>query len=237
MSSTLFVDGTSVIQAEWLNEINNSVFDAIGNGTTAPTTHGEVLENLNLNNVNNTSDLNKPISIATQSALDLKADSATVNSEINAINIELATKADAATVSSEISAINSELANKADTSTVNAALATKSDITTTVTKDSSTGAGRIPAGTSLQRPSSPANGDIRYNTDTSSYEGYKSGNWLPLGGGATGGGTNDVFYENSKNVTTNYTITSGKNAMSAGPITVDAGVVVTIPTGSVWTVI
>ena len=61
------------------------------------------------------------------------------------------------------------------------------------------------------------------------------------GGGATGGGSgplqDDVFYENSTNVTQNYSITSGKNAMSAGPITLDASVVVTIPAGSVWTVV
>jgi len=35
----------------------------------------------------------------------------------------------------------------------------------------------------------------------------------------------------------NYTITSGKNAMSAGPITIDTGVAVTVPTGSVWTIV
>ena len=57
------------------------------------------------------------------------------------------------------------------------------------------------------------------------------------GGGATGGGSNEVFYENDTNVTVDYTITSGKNAMSAGPITVDTGVTVTVPTGSEWTVV
>lgn len=57
------------------------------------------------------------------------------------------------------------------------------------------------------------------------------------GGGATGGGSDDVFYENSQTVTTDYTITSGKNAMSAGPVTVNVGVTVTIPVGSVWTVV
>ena len=46
-----------------------------------------------------------------------------------------------------------------------------------------------------------------------------------------------VFYENDTNVTQNYTITSGKNAMSAGPITIDNGVTVTVPTGSEWTVV
>jgi len=56
-------------------------------------------------------------------------------------------------------------------------------------------------------------------------------------GGATGAGGDDIFWENSQNVTTNYTISTNKNAMSAGPITVDSGVTVTIPSGSVWTVV
>jgi hypothetical protein len=54
---------------------------------------------------------------------------------------------------------------------------------------------------------------------------------------ASGGAINDIFYENSTNVTANYTITSGKNAMSAGPIIIDSGYTVTIPSGSEWTVV
>lgn len=57
------------------------------------------------------------------------------------------------------------------------------------------------------------------------------------GGGPTGGGSDEVFYENGQNVTTNYTITNGKNAMSAGPITVDSGVTVTVGAGETWTVV
>jgi len=53
----------------------------------------------------------------------------------------------------------------------------------------------------------------------------------------TGGTGNVVFYENDQTVTQNYTITSGKNAMSAGPITVNSGVTVTVPTGSTWTIV
>jgi len=53
----------------------------------------------------------------------------------------------------------------------------------------------------------------------------------------TGGASDDVFYENAQLVTTNYTLTAGKNAMSAGPITLDGGVVVTVPSGAVWTVV
>jgi hypothetical protein len=58
-----------------------------------------------------------------------------------------------------------------------------------------------------------------------------------IAAGATGGGNDDIFYENGQNVTTNYTITNGKNAMSAGPITVDSGVTVTVGAGETWTVV
>ena len=55
--------------------------------------------------------------------------------------------------------------------------------------------------------------------------------------GATGGGTDRVFYENDTVVTTAYTITSGKNAMTAGPVTINNGIAVTVPDGSTWTVV
>jgi hypothetical protein len=55
--------------------------------------------------------------------------------------------------------------------------------------------------------------------------------------GATGGGSDEVFYENGQTVTTSYSITSNKNAMSAGPLSINSGAVVTIPSGSVWTIV
>lgn len=58
-----------------------------------------------------------------------------------------------------------------------------------------------------------------------------------ISAGATGGGNDEIFYENGQTVTTNYTITNGKNAMSAGPITINAGVTVTVGTGETWTVV
>ena len=57
------------------------------------------------------------------------------------------------------------------------------------------------------------------------------------GGGATGGSTDQIFYENDQTVTTNYTITTNKNAMSAGPITINSGVTITIPSGSEWSIV
>ena len=54
---------------------------------------------------------------------------------------------------------------------------------------------------------------------------------------AAGGGTDGVFFENDTTINSNYTITTGKNAMTAGPVTVANGVTVTVPSGSVWTVV
>lgn len=51
------------------------------------------------------------------------------------------------------------------------------------------------------------------------------------------GATNDVFYENAKTVTSNYTLAGDRNAMTAGPISIADGVTVTISDGSTWTVV
>ena len=95
----------------------------------------------------------------------------------------------------------------------------------------------IPKGTTAQRPSVPVAGEMRYNTDTSQFEGYANGVWGQLGGGATGAGGDEVFQENSLIVTTNYTLTTGKNAISAGPIEINSSVVVTIPSGQRWIIL
>ena len=57
------------------------------------------------------------------------------------------------------------------------------------------------------------------------------------GGGAKGGGTDKIFYENDQTVTTNYTLSTGTNAVSAGPISIATGVIVTIPSGSSWSIV
>lgn len=95
---------------------------------------------------------------------------------------------------------------------------------------------KVPVGLTAERPTG-AVGLIRYNSEINQYEGYKAAGWGTIGGGATGGGLDDVFYENSKAVTTSYTITENKNAMSTGPITIEDDVEVNIPTGSTWVVI
>jgi hypothetical protein len=56
-------------------------------------------------------------------------------------------------------------------------------------------------------------------------------------GGASGGGSDQVFYENDQTVTTNYTISTNKNAVTAGPVTINSGITVTVPSGSTWVVV
>ena len=49
--------------------------------------------------------------------------------------------------------------------------------------------------------------------------------------------TTTGLWENAATISTNYSITAGNNAVSAGPVTIAAGVVVTVPSGSVWAIV
>ena len=49
--------------------------------------------------------------------------------------------------------------------------------------------------------------------------------------------TTKGLYENNATISANYTIATGNNAMSAGPITINSGIVVTVPSGSTWVVV
>jgi len=102
---------------------------------------------------------------------------------------------------------------------------------------SATDAIKIASGTTAQRPGSPAAGQLRYNTTLGKFEGYNGTAWSSVGGGATGGGSDTVFYENTRTVTTNYTLSSSNNAHSVGPITINSSITVTIPSGARWVVL
>lgn len=125
-----------------------------------------------------------------------------------------------------------KLASPTFTGTVTAAALTASGQVTF----SSTGAAVLNKGTTAQRPT-PVSGMLRFNTTDNKFEGYNGTAWGSIGGGATGGGSDDIFYENGQTVTTSYSITSGKNAMSAGPVTIASGITVTVPSGSNWVVV
>lgn len=125
-----------------------------------------------------------------------------------------------------------KLASPTFTGTVTAAALTASGQVTFT----GSGAAILNKGTDAQRPAG-VSGMLRFNTSSNKFEGYNGTAWGSIGGGATGGGNDDVFYENGQTVTADYTLTTNKNAMSAGPVTIASGITVTVPDGSVWIVI
>jgi len=89
-------------------------------------------------------------------------------------------------------------------------------------------------------PSSPAlpnQGDLYYDSTLGQFLAYNGSVWTPIAGAATGGGTDQIFFQNGKTVTTNYTIATNFNAGTFGPVSINSGVTVTVPSGSVWTVV
>jgi hypothetical protein len=108
-----------------------------------------------------------------------------------------------------------------------------SSLTGVVIETASTGSAEIPVGTTAQRDGSPATGMFRFNSTTTGFEGYDGSAWGAIGGGggATGAGGDEVFQENERVVTTNYTLSTNKSAMCVGPLTINTGVTVTIPSG------
>lgn len=68
-------------------------------------------------------------------------------------------------------------------------------------------------------------------------DGSGNASWSTITGGATGGGSDAIFWNNGQTVTTNYTVPASTNAGSFGPITINSGVTVTVSSGSNWTVI
>jgi len=102
-----------------------------------------------------------------------------------------------------------------------------------VAKTSSTGSAVLPSGTTAERDGSPSAGYLRWNSDDTSAEVYDGSAWAAVGGGNS---TGEGLYEHAHTITANYSITSGNNALSAGPVTINSGVSVTVPTGSTWVI-
>ena len=97
---------------------------------------------------------------------------------------------------------------------------------------------KVPVGTDAQQPGqsgqpAAAIGQFRYNQTQNRFEGYKNTGWGELGGGAgaTGGGTDQVFLETGQTITEDYTLTSGKYAITVSP-TINTGKEVVVPNGA-----
>ena len=94
-------------------------------------------------------------------------------------------------------------------------------------------AARIPSGANGDRPTSSVAGMFRWSTTDTRFEGYDGSDWGEIGGGNT---TSNGLYEHAHTISANYTIGTNNNAISAGPVSVNSGVSVTVPSGSTWVV-
>jgi hypothetical protein len=101
----------------------------------------------------------------------------------------------------------------------------------------STGAAKLPAGTTAQRPTA-IEGQIRYNSELQIFEGYSQGYWGQIGGGQMLGSAQvkAVFY-NAQTIAEDITVPADNNAMSSGPITIETGSTVTVEDGGRWAIV
>jgi len=148
------------------------------------------------------------------------------------------TQATAATTSATNAATSATNASNSATSaassaTAAAASAASINLSTITSKTSATGSSIIPSGTTGERDGSPANGYFRYNSSLASFEGYVGGAWGGVGGAQAGG----VIFENATTVTASYTLTTSKNGFSVGPVTINSGASVTVPSGQRWIIL
>ena len=103
-----------------------------------------------------------------------------------------------------------------------------------VEKTSDTGSAVLPSGTTAERDGTPVAGYLRWNETEGSAEVYDGTDWGSVGGG---GAATTVYAEHANTLSENLEIASGNNAVSGGPITINSGYSVTVPSGSVWTIV
>lgn len=90
-------------------------------------------------------------------------------------------------------------------------------------------------------PTSPTTG-VEIEADGSALVAWdtNTGDFIKVAGGggaATGNGGDQIFFLNDLSVTTSYSLPTGKNAGTFGPVTIDNGVTVTVPDGQVWSIV
>jgi hypothetical protein len=106
--------------------------------------------------------------------------------------------------------------------------------TNTIDLSANTASLKLNKGTTAQRDGTPSSGMFRFNTTTTSFEGYDGSAWGSIGGGASAGG---AIYENNNSIDASYTLTTNTNGMSVSPISIASGVTVTVPSGAKWVIL
>jgi len=148
-------------------------------------------------------------------------------------NLEAAVAANTAKTGITTSQANAITANTAKvgitTSQANAITANTAKVT------NATHTGDVTGSTALTIAAGAVDIAMMSATGTPSGTTYLRGDnsWATVASGNT---TTYGLYEHAHTIAANYSITSGNNAMTAGPITINSGVSVTVPTGSTWVI-
>jgi hypothetical protein len=148
-------------------------------------------------------------------------------------NLEAAVAANTAKTGITTSQANAITANTAKvgitTSQANAITANTAKVT------NATHTGDVTGATTLTIAAGAVDIAMMSATGTASGTTYLRGDnsWATVASGNT---TTYGLYEHAHTIAANYSITSGNNAMTAGPITINSGVSVTVPTGSTWVI-
>jgi hypothetical protein len=123
--------------------------------------------------------------------------------------------------------------NGSNTITLGGNLTYSGAYTQTWTRTANTSLTLPASGTVLSSTTATANNPITGTPSSSNYL-RGDGTWASV---ASSNITSLGLYENSATIGADYTIGTGNNAMSAGPITISTGFTVTVPTGSTWTIV
>lgn len=137
-----------------------------------------------------------------------------------------------ANIGSTVQAYDAQLADVASLTPTNTH-AIVGDGANFISTSSSTAAMLMPVGTEAQRPSSPANGMIRYSTTSGNFEGYQAGAWAAIGGGGdvgaptlSGSSSGNEFSDTTVTITDynasliyRVSVTGGSYVRSGGTIT------------------
>ena len=247
------VSARTSVNAAAITSVNNvvSVLEVRVSGVSALTSVNAAA----ITSINNiVSALEIRVSTVSTRGSTLAASITSVNNVVSALEIRVSSvSAAVVVVSAAITSVNAVVSLKVnrsgDTMTGPLNVVVSSDIigvslvgglvVTSVVNFTGDSAVKVPAGTTATRPTSAVPGQIRFNSGSNTFEGYVSAEWGAIGGGggATGGGNDQIFFLNDQVVSVSYTIPTGKNAGTFGPISIASGVTVVVPTSSVWTVV
>jgi len=236
LAGTDYLDPSAISTTVFAYDAN---LQAFVNTFTVPTVDGTANQVLTTNGSGSLVFANETIQTATTVASTPAGNlsASNVQAALNELDVEKAQLATLAAVGGAALIGNTPAGNLTANNLQTALNELQSDVDSRATSSSvvsrtgGTGAAILPTGTTAQRPGTPIAGHLRFNNTLIKPEVYNGTVWGAVGGGATGGGSDEVFIQNSRVVTVNYIIPTGKSASCVGPLTVNSGITLTVASG------